>query len=102
MKTVVEVDIKHVHAGIMQTLLLEFELHRLPRLLRLKDKVDSGVAINEVDFDFLCKEINDACVTKHLTVNFPELEEFCLQMGHLFKELCDKAVENEKAYSRLS
>jgi len=38
MKTVAAVDIKHVHAGIMQSLLLEFERHRLPRLLRLKDR----------------------------------------------------------------
>ncbi|MBE9568530.1 MAG: hypothetical protein IMF14_07520 [Proteobacteria bacterium] len=80
----------------MQSLFQEFELHRLPRLLRLKDKVDSGEAVNDVDFDFLCKEIKDACMTKHLTINYPELEEFCLHLGHLYKELCDKAVENEK------
>jgi hypothetical protein len=90
------IEIRRRHTGIMQSLFQEFEQHRLPRLLRLKDKVDSGVAINDVDFDFLCKEINDACVTKHLIVHFPELEEFCLHLGHLYKELCDRAVENEK------
>ena len=90
------VDIKEKHLGVFHTLMLEFEQHRLPRLLRLKDKVDSGEAINDVDFEFLCKGIKDACVTKHLTVIYPELEEFCLHMGHLYKELCDKAVENEK------
>ena len=96
MKAVTAVDIKHEHTGIMQSLIQEFEQHHLPRLLRLKDKVDSGKAINDVDFEFLCKEVKDACITKHLTVNYPELEEFCLHMGHLYKELCDKAVENEK------
>jgi hypothetical protein len=90
------VDIKQKHLGIFHSLMLEFERHRLPRLLRLKDKVDSGKVINDVDFEFLCKEIKDACTTKHLTVIYPELEEFCLQLGHLYKELCDEALENEK------
>ena len=92
----IAVDIKETHTGIIQTLLMEFEQHRLPRLLRLKDKVDRGEAVNDVDFDFLCKQVNDACISKHLTVNFPELQEFCLHMGHMYKELCDRAVENEK------
>ena len=90
------VDIKEKHLGVFQSLMQEFEQHRLPRLLRLKDKVDNGEAINDVDFDFLCKEIKDACITKHLIVTYPELEEFCLQVGHLYKDLCDKALDNEK------
>ena len=96
MQKAIVVDIKQKHLGIFHSLMLEFEQHRLPRLLRLKDKVDSGKVINDVDFEFLCKEIKDACTTKHLTVIYPELEEFCLQLGHLYKELCDKALENEK------
>ncbi len=96
MKTLSSIDLKQEHAGVLQSLLQEFERHRLPRILRLKDKVDRGEAINQVDFEFLCKEVNDACITKHLIVNYPELEEFCLRVGHMFKELCDKAVENEK------
>ena len=101
MQATIVIDIKREHLGVFQSLIFEFERHRLPRLLRLKDKVDRGEAINEVDFEFLRKEINDACITKHLIVSFPELEEFCLQMGHMFKELCDKAVENEKSNHRL-
>ena len=97
MQKTILVDIKEIHLGVFHSLMQEFEQHRLPRLLRLKDKVDSGRAINDVDFEFLCKEIKDACMTKHLTVNYPELEEFCLYIGHIYKELCDKAVENEVA-----
>ena len=96
MKQAVALDIKQIHVGVFHTLMLEFERHHLPRLLRLKDKVDNGEAINDVDFDFLCNEIKNACMTKHMTVIYPELEDFCLCVGHLYKELCDKAVENEK------
>lgn len=95
MQKTVAVDIRQKHLGVFHSLMQEFEQHHLPRLLRLKDKVDSGKAINDVDFEFLRKEIKDACITKHLTVIYPELEEFCLRLGHMYKELCDKAVENE-------
>ena len=96
MQKAIVVDIKQIHLGVFHSLMLEFEQHHLPRLLRLKDKVDSGEVINDVDFEFLCKEIKDACTTKHLVVSYPELEEFCLNIAHLYKELCDKAVDNEK------
>ena len=88
-------NIEKNHAGIIQALVEEFEKHRLPRLLRLKDKVDRGEAINDVDLEFLCKQLKDASLTMHLTVNYPELQEFCLRMAHLYKELCDEALENE-------
>ena len=96
MQKATAIDIKEKHLGVFQSLMQEFEQHRQPRLLRLIDKVDLGETINDVDFDFLCKEIKDACITKHLTVVYPELKEFCLLMGHMYKELCDKAVDNEK------
>ena len=63
--------------------------------LRLKDKVDRGEALNEIDIEFLCKEMKDANVTMHLTVIYPELQEFCLSMGHLCKEISDEALLNE-------
>lgn len=95
MATMTAVEIKQMHLGVMQAFFQDFETHRLPRILQLKDKVDRGETINDVEFEYLCKEINDACTVKHLTINYPELEEFCLEVGHLYKELCDKAVENE-------
>ena len=95
MRKAVMADIKQEHLGVMYSLMLEFERHRVPRLLRLKERLDNGIAINDVDFDFLRKQINYACITKHLTVNYPELEEFCLQLGHMYKELCDEALKNE-------
>ena len=96
------VDIKKLHLGVFHSVMLEFEQHRLPRLLRLKDKVDNGEIINDGDFEFLSKEIKDACTSRHLIVIYPELEEFCLLRGHIYKELCDKAVENEKKQNNFS
>ncbi len=96
MQASMAIDIKTRHTGILQSLMQEFEQHRLPRLLRLKDKVDRGEAISEIDIEFLCKEFKDANLMMHLTVIYPELQEFCLTMGHLCKEISDEALENEK------
>lgn len=88
-------DVQTIHAGVVQSLVEEFENHRLPRLLRLKDKVDNGDAINDVDLDFLSQEIKDASLTMHMIVNYPELNRFSSLVVHLCKDICDQAIENE-------
>jgi hypothetical protein len=95
MRKAVVIDIHKQHIGIIQSLVQEFEQHRLPRLFRIKDKLDRGEAINDVDFECLCREIKDAGLAMHMTVNYPELQEFCLSMSHFYKEICDEALDNE-------
>ena len=95
MKPANVVDIKRQHTGIMQSLIQEFEQHRLPRLFRLKDKVARGEPINDVDLDFLCRQMKDASLAMHMTVNYPDLQEFCMTMAHLYKDICDEAMQNE-------
>ena len=95
MRKAVVIDIQKQHIGIIQSLVQEFEQHRLPRLFRIKDKLDRGEAINDVDFEYLCREVKDAGLAMHMTVNYPELQEFCLSMSHLYKEICDEALDNE-------
>ena len=92
----VVIDIKKQHIGIIQSLVQDFEQHRLPRLFRLKEKLDRGEAITDVDLEYLCKEIKDAGLAMHMTIHYPELRDFCLSMSHLYKEICDEALENEQ------
>ncbi len=89
-------NIEKKHAGIIQALVEEFEKHRLPTLLKIKDEVDSGKSISDGDIEFLDKVIDDANRTMHMTANHPELREFCLHVVHLYKEISVKALENEK------
>ena len=95
MQKIKNFDIELQHAGVFHAIIQEFEQHRLPRILRLKDKLDNGEAVSDVDCDFLFNEIRDACRTMHLTVLYPELQEFCLCMSHFYKEMCDEALANE-------
>ena len=91
-------SLERKHLGIIQTLIKEFEVHRLPRLLCLKDKVDNGEIISDVEFEFLCKVIADARRTMSITVNHPELHEFCIMVVHLYNEIASKALANERMY----
>ncbi len=83
------------YVGILQSLVEEFETHRLPRLLHIKDKVDAGGIVSDIDIEFLDSVIEDAKKTMPLTVNHPEIHEFCLCVVHLYKEISEKALENE-------
>lgn len=89
-------DISKKHAGILQSIIEEFEVHRLPTLLCLKDKVDDGETISDGEMEFLCKVIDDARRTMNMTTTHPELHEFCLHVVHLYKEISEQALENEK------
>ena len=89
-------DISKKHTGILQSLIEEFETHRLPRLLCLRDKVENNEIMSDVDVEFLSQVIDDASRTMHMTTTHPELHEFCLHVVHLYKEITAKALENEK------
>lgn len=96
MRTDILDDIKLIHIGVIQSLVMEYEQHRLPRIFRLKDKIDRGEVISDVDLEYLCKELKDASLAMHLTAYYPELQDFCLIMSHLCKDICSGALENQK------
>ena len=49
-----------------------------------------------MDVEFLAKVLGDANRTMSLTVGNPELHEFCAHVAHFYKEVTEKALENEK------
>jgi len=89
-------DIEKKHAGIIQALIQEFETHRLPCLLCIKDKVDNGDALNDGDIEFLHRMINDARGTIPLTIYCTELHDFCICVVCMFRDITEKALVNEE------
>jgi ATP-dependent helicase/DNAse subunit B len=83
-------------AGVILTLIQRFERQRLPILLTLKDKVHDGQTLSDRDVEFLDRVIDDAKRTMPLTKGHPELHEFCACVIHLYKEITEKALENEE------
>ncbi len=80
----------------MQVLLEEFEKRRLPVLLKIREKVNSGKQVNEGELDFLEKVIEDAERSMPMMFSYPQLNDFCQQVVQLYQEITAKALENEQ------
>ncbi len=83
--------------GLIQVLLDRLENWRLPMTLSLKERVDRGEKLNEFDIQFLEQVFKDAQEIQPLIERNPELQDLAKKMAGLYKEIMDKATENEKA-----
>ena len=84
-------------AGVIQVLAEQLESKRLPRALSLKEKVDRGETLDELDIEFLEGVFEDARSVSTLVDRHPEWQDLAAKMIQLYKEITDKALENEKA-----
>ena len=84
------------HLAIIQTIIAEYENHRIPRLLKIKDMVDTEQVLPDYDIDFLDHVIHDTEDAMSLQSCAPALQEFCLHVVHLHFDITSQALINEK------
>jgi hypothetical protein len=82
--------------GIITALLDRFENQRLPRTLRLKEKVDLGEKLTDSDIDFLEQVLSDAAQVQQLADRHPEYQTLMAKAVHLYHEITEQALKNEK------
>ncbi|MFH0341877.1 MAG: hypothetical protein ACHBNF_07035 [Chromatiales bacterium] len=83
--------------GLITVLLERLETQRLPRALALKDKVDRGECLDDFDLGFLNEVFADANNLRTLVARHPEYQELVARMMDLYKQITDKALQNEKS-----
>ncbi len=83
--------------GLITVLLQRLETQRLPRALSLKDKVDRGEVLDDFDIGFLEEVFAESSNVRPLVAQHPEYQDLVARMMTLYKEITDKALENEKA-----
>ncbi len=85
--------------GLITALLERFANIRLPRVLDIKQKVDSGEKLDTFDIDYLERIFADSAeVQRMLKVHpHPEYEDLVARVAHLYHEITAKALENEKS-----
>jgi hypothetical protein len=82
--------------GVILALMQRFNEQRLPETLALKKRVEQGERLSEYDIEFLEKVFSDANHVMPLIDKHPELQSIATRAVSLYKEITEKALENEK------
>jgi hypothetical protein len=82
-------------AGLVAVIVERLEIQLLPRTLDLKDKVDMGEALDELDIIFLEKMFADITEFKPFLMHDPENQELAERVMNLYHAITTKALENE-------
>ena len=83
--------------GLIFVLMERFEKFRLPRAISLKEKVDGGAVLDDYDVAFLEEVFSDSNKIKPLLDRHPEYQELATRVITLYREITEKALENEKS-----
>ena len=82
--------------GVILALMQRFNEQRLPEMLALKARVEQGERLTEHDLSFLEKVSSDAQHVMPLVDKHPDLQPIAIRAISLYKEITDRALENEK------
>ena len=82
--------------GVILALMKRFNEQRLPRTLEIRDKVENGERLGDPDLHFLEQIFGDASHVMPIIDRHPELQPTVSRVISLYKEITEKALQNEK------
>ncbi len=82
--------------GVIIALVNRFTEYRLPKVIAVKERVELGECLSEYDIKFLDEVLKDANRIMPLADKHPEWQPLALRAISLYKEITEKALENEK------
>ena len=83
-------------AGTIQVLLERLNTQRLPRALKMREKVDGGETLDNYDLIFLKQVFEDAGQAQMLASKHPELNSLVSRLIDLYHHITKKGLENEE------
>jgi hypothetical protein len=84
-------------AGTLTALMIRMKDIRLPRAMRMLERVNKGETLRDSDISFLKRVYNDSRSSQHLVARHPEYHELIAKALNLYTEIITKGLENEKA-----
>lgn len=82
--------------GVIMAVLERFNKQRLPKALELKERVDAGATLNNLDIHFLQEVMEDAQRLAPLLDRHPEYHDLVGRAAQLYRQITEKALANEK------
>ena len=82
--------------GTVTVILRRLQRHSLPRIFRIKERVDSGERISPEDMRFLRQSLLDSLNTKPIYDGNPELAELSAKVIAIYRDISVKALANEQ------
>jgi len=82
--------------GVIMALLDRFNKQRLPQLLELKERVARGEKLNDLDIAHLEDVLTSGGQARQILERHPEYKPLIAQVMTLYKEITNKALENEQ------
>lgn len=82
--------------GVITALLKRFETQRLPHAKYLHERVMQGEKLTESDVAFLEDVLATAEDIQPMLDRHPEYEKLLSQVVNLYREITEKALQNEK------
>lgn len=86
--------------GTMITILERFTKQTLPKVLEIKKRADRSEVLSNRDIDFLKLLPERFNEVKPLVDRNPEYQELYAQAVHLYKDITEQALLNEKGASK--
>jgi hypothetical protein len=83
--------------GVIAVLAKRMVEERLPKALALKKRVDGGEVLNDLDLAFLEQVVKDAQSIDPKIKDDPRVKDIAARMLALYREITDKALENEQS-----
>ncbi len=83
-------------AGLIQVLVNRLETLRLPAALDLKEKVDRGELLNDIEIEALEEILSDVDQIKPLLDRNPKWQPLASRMANLYSQITTRALENEQ------
>ena len=83
-------------AGLIQVLVNRLETLRLPAALDLKEKVDRGELLNDIEIEALEEILSDVDQIKPLLDRNPKWQPLASRMADLYSQITTRALENEQ------
>ena len=83
--------------GVLAVLATRMVEERLPKALALKERVDRGDTLNDLDLVFLDEVVKGANEIMPMVKDNPKVKDVAARMLQLYREITTKALENENA-----